>query len=54
MMSFPNPGVPFTLFHKLPDQLDVLLEAAVLSDERIEEMELVGIIGEGALSLLQL
>jgi hypothetical protein len=30
---FPSLGVPFTLFHKLLDQFNVLLEAAVLSDE---------------------
>jgi hypothetical protein len=51
---FSSLGFSFALFHKLFDQLNVVLEAVVLSDEGLKEVELVSVAGEGALSLLQL
>ena len=53
-MLFSGLGLSFPFFHKFLDQFNVVLETAVLGDERVEEMEPVGIAGEGTLSLLQL
>ena len=51
MVLFSGLSLSFTFFHKLLDQFNIMLEAIVLGDERIEEMELVCMAGEGALGL---
>ena len=51
---FSRLSLSFTLFHKYFDQVNVVLEAVVLGDEQIENVELVGVVGEDVLGLLQL
>jgi hypothetical protein len=52
LLSFSGLSLSFTSFHELLDQFNVVLEAAVLSDKRIEKVELVSITVEGVLGFL--
>ena len=54
VMLFSSLGLSPTFFHKLLKQPNVVFEAVVLGDERTQEVELVGITGEGILGFLQL